>query len=87
MLLGLDVTYQTVSKFFAMMTSASIVKLTNNKYIVISQGTYATYYNKYNYDKIRLQIISKFKFLCEKIKLKHLKYIFVFFMNTWNMEK
>jgi len=38
--------------------------------------------NKYNYDKIILQIISKFLILCKKIKLKQQEYIFVFFMST-----
>jgi len=58
------------------MTSALVANVTNNAYIVLSQETSVIHDNKYNYKKIKLQIIPKFGFLCEKIKLKQLKYIF-----------
>jgi len=47
------------------MASALVVNITSNKYIILSKGTCAIHENKYNYNKIRLQIIPKFGFLCE----------------------
>jgi len=57
----------------AMMTNAPIANVASNKYIVLFQRTYTIHNNKYNYNKIRLQIIPKFGFSCKKIKLKQLK--------------
>jgi len=48
---------------FAMLSSAPITNVGSNKYIVLSHETYAIHNNKYNYNKIRPQIISKFGFL------------------------
>jgi len=48
-----------------MMTSVLVTNLASNKYILLSQGICAIYNNKYNYNKIRLQIIPNFRFLCE----------------------
>jgi len=48
------------------MTSASVVNLASNKYIILFQGTCAIHDNKYNYNKIRLQIIQKFWFYARK---------------------
>jgi len=49
-----------------MMASASVVNVTNNKYIILSLEICAIDDNKYNYNKTRLQIISKFEILCGK---------------------
>jgi len=55
------------------MTSALVANITSNKYIVFLLTICARHDNKYNYNKITLQIILKFQFLCEK-KFKQLNY-------------
>jgi len=61
-----------------MIASALVAKVTRNKYIIFFQETCVIYVNKYNYNKIRLQKIQNFEFLCEK-KIKIIKIYFCIF--------
>jgi len=59
-----------------MVANILVANITSNKYIVLSQKICAIHKNKHNYNKIRIQIILRFKFLCKKNKIKIIKIYF-----------
>lgn len=56
----------------AMMASALVTYVVNNKYIVLSQGTYAIYNNNYNYNQIRSKNNFIVQWFMREIKLKQI---------------
>jgi len=49
--------------FFTMIASVLVTNVVTNKYIILSQETCEVHDNKYNCNKISLQIIPEFKLL------------------------